>query len=330
MSNMKSGNHNGTQKSGVFHGKEDGVLTSVLGRKANNPNESEEYNMTEMVNLREGMDVFGADGDKLGSIDGVYSDYVSVKKGFFFPEDHYVPINAIQGVDEENKVWLSVTKDEALNQGWDRIPETGTTYTDLNAPYATSNAAGSYVGSELDASGRKADTRGVSGENFAGAGVDARGEVIDPNFVAEADPSMGSTDATRVPVYEEEITPVKQAVDRGKVRIEKEVVTENRTVTVPVTEERVRVTQVDTNEAVTGDTADAFHDGTIEVPLKGEEVSLEKTARKTGEVIVDKEAVQRDEQVSGEIRRENVRVDDQTRTTDSISDHRNKKNRKSA
>jgi uncharacterized protein (TIGR02271 family) len=283
------------------------------------------------------MDVFGADGDKIGSIDGVFSDYVSVKKGFFFPDDHYIPISAIQGVDEEDKVWLSVTKDEALNQGWDRIPEsgtfdtTGTTFTEpRDQPTGVTNATGGYIGSELDASGRAADTRGVTGSTYTGQGQDARGEVIDPNFVAEADPTTGSADATHVPVYEEEITPVKRAVDRGKVRIEKEVVTEDRNITVPVTEERIRVTRVDSNESVAADAADAFQEGTIEVPLRGEEVDIEKTARKTGEVIVDKEAVQRDETVSGTVRRENVRVDDQTRQTDSFTDHRNKKKRKSA
>jgi uncharacterized protein (TIGR02271 family) len=257
--------------------------------------------MADMVTLREGMDVFGADGDKLGSIDAVFSDYVSVKKGFFFPEDHYVPVSAIQGVDEDDKVWLTVTKDEALNQGWDRLPETGVTdtgaYVATETEAATTGAgyaAGDYVGTEQAAAG-------------------TRGEVIDPNYVAETDGrATASADATHVPVYEEELTPVKREVDRGAVRIEKEVVTEERTVTVPVTEERVRITQVDTNNEVVGDAVDAFQEGTVEVPLHGEEVGFEKTARKTGEVIVDKERVQRDEQVSGTVRREEVHVDDQT------------------
>jgi len=271
--------------------------------------------MADMVTLREGMDVYGADGDKLGSIDGVFADYVSVKKGFFFPEDHYVPISAIQGVDEDDKVWLTVTKDEALNQGWDRLPEGGYNATDTayvateteTATTGAAYAAGDYVGTERAAAG-------------------ARGEVIDPNFVAETNntPDL-SADATRVPVYEEELTAVKRDVDRGKVRIEKEVVTEQRNITVPVTEERVRITRVDANDEVVGDAVDAFEEGTIEVPLHGEEVGLEKTARKTGEVIVDKERVQRDQQVSGTVRREEVHVDDQTVADASFNETRDKK-----
>ena len=118
--------------------------------------------MADMVTLREGMDVYGADGDKLGSIDGVFADYVSVKKGFFFPEDHYVPISAIQGVDEDDKVWLTVTKDEALNQRWDRLPEAGFNATDTSylatenetAATGSAYAAGDYVGTERAAAMR--------------------------------------------------------------------------------------------------------------------------------------------------------------------------------
>lgn len=262
--------------------------------------------MTDMVTLREGMDVYGADGDKLGSIDAVYPNYVSVKKGFFFPEDHYVPISAIQGVDEDDKVWLTVTKDEVLNQGWDQVPEAVDVAADSSyiatdreaAATGTAYAPGDYVGSEQAADGARVGN--------------ARGTVVDPNYVAETDATTASADATRVPVYEEELTPVKRDVDRGAVRIEKEVVTEEKTVTVPVTEERVRITQVDTNNQAVGDAVDAFQEGTIEVPLHGEEVGFEKTVRKTGEVVVDTEQVQREEQVSGTVRREEVHVDDET------------------
>ena len=88
--------------------------------------------------------------------------------------------------------------------------------------------------------------------------------------------------------------------------------TEERTITVPVTEERVRITQVDTNESVPTGSGDVFQGDVIEVPLRGEEVDMQKSTRKTGEVIVEKEAVQHDEQVSGSVRREEVRVDDTT------------------
>jgi uncharacterized protein (TIGR02271 family) len=242
------------------------------------------------------MDVYGANGEKIGSINEVYDRYVMVEKGFFFPKDYYIPIDAIQGVDGDNRVFLTVSKDEALNQGWDTVPEvtsTGYGYTD------------------------QMSTRAGSSDS----------EVIAADYVAETDVAATGTDATRVPLYEEDLTATKRQVDRGKVRIEKELVTEDRTITVPVTEERVRVTRVDAADATsTANTADAFQDEVIEVPVKGEEVDVQKNARLAGEVVVEKEAVQKDKRVSGTVRREEVHVDDATvadAQTDSTMDTRN-------
>ena len=68
-----------------------------------------------------GMDVIGADGEKVGEIDGVERDYFVVRKGFFFPQDHYIPMTAISSFDD-SQVFLNVTKDEALEQEWTNDP----------------------------------------------------------------------------------------------------------------------------------------------------------------------------------------------------------------
>jgi len=235
----------------------------------------------EYVTLVPGMDVYASDGDKLGTIREATEQSITVEKGFFFPKDYIIPISAVEGVDDNDRVYLLVTKDAALNESWDTGMTTGTATTTTTGT-STATTAGTATTGALD--------RDIT--------------------------NTSDTDATRVPVYEEDLTAVKRPVSRGAVRIQKELVTENKTVTVPVTEERVRVTQVDTNEAVGADAGDVFQEGVIEVPLRGEEVDLQKTARKTGEVVVEKEAVQHDEQVSGEVRREEVRVDDDSVTND--------------
>ncbi|MBA3275436.1 MAG: DUF2171 domain-containing protein, partial [Chloroflexia bacterium] len=78
------------------------------------------------LNLTSGMDVQGSDGEKVGSVQDVQGDYVVVSKGFFFPTDYYIPVSAITSADGDN-VYLNVTKDQALNQGWDQVPDTTTT-----------------------------------------------------------------------------------------------------------------------------------------------------------------------------------------------------------
>lgn len=72
--------------------------------------------------ITEGTDVYGLDGEKVGSIVRVYPNVVVVEKGFFFQTDYYIPLTAFSGV-EDSKLYLNVTKDGALNQGWDARPE---------------------------------------------------------------------------------------------------------------------------------------------------------------------------------------------------------------
>jgi uncharacterized protein (TIGR02271 family) len=208
--------------------------------------------------FREGMTVYGADGEKVGKVVALDPAYIVVEKGFFFPTDYYIPVTAVASATEDD-VYLTVSKEEALHQAWDRLPETTSAYP-TDAAYAT------------DLEGR---------------------------------------DRVAVPVHEEELQAATRPVDRGKVRIEKDVVTEERAMDVPVTEERVRVRHVPAGGEVPAD-AVAFEEGVIEVPLRGEEVVVEKHTRRAGEVVVEKEAVQHTERVGGTVRREEVRVDDAT------------------
>jgi uncharacterized protein (TIGR02271 family) len=256
----------------------------------------------QLIPLTKGMDVYGAEGDKVGSIQDVQDDYVLVEKGFFFPKDYYIPWSAIQGVTEDNEVYLTISKDEALNQQWDTLPQ------------------GDAIGTNYTGTTTGTDYAGATPGDYATGATttDGTSTTISSDYTADTtgvDTGAATTgDTTRVPVYEEQVTPVKRPVSRGAVRIEKVLVTENRTVEVPVTEERVRVTRVNTDEPVSGDATGLFEEGVVEVPLTGEEVSLEKTARKTGEVVVEKERDAHTEQVAGTVRREDVRVDDETVT----------------
>jgi hypothetical protein len=76
--------------------------------------------------IQVGHDVYGSDGDKIGSIAEVQPTYLVIEKGFFFPTDYYIPVSAINTVTNEG-VYLTVSKDVALNSGWDTIPDTTAT-----------------------------------------------------------------------------------------------------------------------------------------------------------------------------------------------------------
>lgn len=72
-----------------------------------------------------GMSVIGSDGGKVGEIDAVEQDYFVVRKGMFFPSDHYIPFSAVETYDDD-AVYLSVTKEEALDQQWGQPPVAST------------------------------------------------------------------------------------------------------------------------------------------------------------------------------------------------------------
>src|SRR5215210_891400 len=81
-----------------------------------------EVDMDNRTQIKAGMTVFGSDGDKVGKIIGFEGEYFVVEKGFFFPSDHYIPTTAVASTDADG-VYLTVTKDQELGEGWDRQPE---------------------------------------------------------------------------------------------------------------------------------------------------------------------------------------------------------------
>src|SRR5215207_1236798 len=225
---------------------------------------------TESSQINVGDDVYGSDGDKVGSVAEVQSSYLVVEKGFFFPTDYYIPTSAVASASD-GQVYLNVAKDAALNSGWDTVPDTGTVLTGVET-------------SAID--------RGSAG---------GQAEVGAYEVAAE--------DELRIPVVEEELTATVREQEAGAVRIEKRVVEEDRVLEVPVTDEQIRVERRIVDRPVGAETQ-AFEEIVIDVPVTTEEVELQKQARVAEEIVVSKEATQRTERVSDTVRREEVYVDE--------------------
>lgn len=122
-----------------------------------------------------------------------------------------------------------------------------------------------------------------------------------------------------VPVAEERLDVEKRQTDLGSVNVRKTVETEQVSVPVDLTRERVDVNRVDTPDRRldASDAGKAFQEGTIRVPVRGEEAIVHKEAYVTGEVVIDKERVTERETVTDTVRRERVDVDkafDEART----------------
>jgi uncharacterized protein (TIGR02271 family) len=260
-----------------------------------------------------GMDVVGSDGEKVGEIDAVEQDYFVVRKGFFFPQDHYIPMTAISSYDEDGKVYLNVTKDEALEQEWGTPPAatTGATYGSTETVETT---ASNWGQGDMTDYAADVDTGTVGNRTVDAGYVDdtvttGTGYVDDTVTTGAGYVDTGvSGDRGTIDVHEEELTATTRPVERGEVRVHKDVIEEEQVLEVPVTEEEVDITRRRVDRTVT-DADHAFEEGTIEVPLRGEEVDVEKRARVVEEIDIDKTAVERTEQVGGTVRREEVHIE---------------------
>ena len=106
----------------------------------------------------------------------------------------------------------------------------------------------------------------------------------------------------------------KDRINRGEARIRKDVVTENQTIEVPVTREELVLERV----AVTGNTpapnASIGSGQEIRVPLSEEAVRLEKEPVVREEVLVGKREVEDVATLSGDVRREELRIDSDANT----------------
>jgi uncharacterized protein (TIGR02271 family) len=118
-------------------------------------------------------------------------------------------------------------------------------------------------------------------------------------------------DEIRVPLAEERLFVDKQAVELGSVDIRKDVETERVEIPVELRHEEVRVNRMDVRDrpVTAGELRDAFQEGTIRVPVRGEAAVVEKEAVVTGEVVIDKEQRTERQTVTDTIRREEVAVD---------------------
>jgi uncharacterized protein (TIGR02271 family) len=140
-------------------------------------------------------------------------------------------------------------------------------------------------------------------------------------YVGQAGGRYFETDARtaegeiRVPVAEERLNVAKREAELGSVDIRKDVTRERVDVPVELRREEVTVDRVDVPDrpVAPGELDDAFEEGTIRVPVRGEQAIVEKEAVVTGEVVVDRDVTTERQTISDTIRKERVDVDENYR-----------------
>ena len=188
--------------------------------------------------ITKGADVYGSDGEKVGSIVEVWSRYAVVEKGFLFQTDYYIPTSAFAGV-RDNRLYLNVTKDEALNQGWDARPDED----------ATPAAGVRYDPADdvlVDATGAVpagSAPGGITGDPVAAMGTDRRVRIAPHEVGQPVGPAetVLEEDVIEFPVYGEEVQAQTRLRVAEEVEVSKEAVQLTKQVAGTVRHEDVRV-----------------------------------------------------------------------------------------
>ena len=128
----------------------------------------------------------------------------------------------------------------------------------------------------------------------------------------EAPTTAAPAEDVRIPLVEEQLRAEKYVVQKGAVRVRKQVVTEEQQITVPVTREEVVLEHVPAGEARSEVAAkEAFQEQEIAIPVVEEEVRVVKQPVVKEEVRVRKQQIQEQRVASADVRHEEAEIEDE-------------------
>ena len=240
--------------------------------------------------------VIGTDGSEIGKVGQVYTDndtgqpsWVTVKTGWFGTNESFVPLNA------------ATIEDGTIRVPYDKDMIKGAPNNDAGAPLSETDEQELYSYYNL------------TGQAGYDAGYDrSQGRLVGNRTDTEI-PAQGtvSGDAEYLTRSEEQLHVGTEKVQTGRARLRKFVVTEQQTVTVPVTREEVRVVR---EPVAPGDTVDdvTIGEAAADVVLTEERVVVNKETVPVEKVRLDTETVTEQQDVTESVRKEQIEFDDST------------------
>ncbi len=313
-----------------------------------------------MISTRDIDDIIGAeavdpDNDRIGKVGQVYLDseseepvWVTVKSGLFGTSETLVPLSGANW--DSSSLHLAFQKDRVkdaprVDPDAELSPEEQDR---LYEYYGLGSGAGAAGGDRTD--GFQDTTGGLGGtagrtsidDTGAAAGAAGAGYAADTTRGADYDTTRGTESAvggstrgaghdTSGPNTDEAMTRSEeqlnvgvQKVETGRARLRKYIVTEQQTVTVPVTREEVRVEREPITDANRGaalggaDLSEEEH----EVVLTEERPVVEKETVPVERVRLATEEVTENREVTEDIRREEIETDGGIDPTDRSGDTR--------
>jgi len=211
--------------------------------------------------VREGMEVWSADGHKLGKVVAIQTDSFVIEKGVLFHKDYTLSTDTIEEL-RDGRIVLSRRRDE------------------LGIEKGLLESLGFAHQEPLQAALR----------------------------LEEAE---RAEEAARLSLHEEQVEATTHTEQVGEVRIHKDVVTEERQISVPVKREVVTVERVPVAAQRAWSDAGAgkeFQEESIVIPIREEVVDIQKRSVVTEEIVVTRATEKTEAPVSTTIRREVAEV----------------------
>ena len=257
---------------------------------------------TDTISRVIGQDVYDESGEKIGSAAEVYLDdetgqpeWVTVRTGLFGTKESFVPIRNADLTDDGVRVPVSKTQ----------VKDAPKIDTDGHLSPEEEQELYRYygMGTGTDTAFQRTGTETTGTETTGYSDTDARGTVCHYTSGPTTDNAMTRS--------EERLNVGTRSEEVGRARLRKYVVTENVTESVPVTREEVRVEREPITEANIGNAMDgpAISEEEHEVTLHAERAVVEKEAVPVERVRLDKTTVTEQEQVSADLRKEEIEVD---------------------
>ena len=258
---------------------------------------------TDSIERLNGATVYGADGDKIGTVGQVYVDqtdghpsWVTVRTGLFGTSESFIPLDEAS-IDGDS---IRVTYDKARVKDAPRVDTDGElSVQEEDELYRYYGISSSETGTH---SGYNTDTTNVGNTGYT--------ETANAHGTVGHDTSGPTTDSAMTR-SEEQLHVGTERVETGRARLRKYVTTEQQTVTVPVTREEVRLEREPITDGNIGAAMDgpAISEEEHEVILTEERPVVAKETVPVERVRLDTDTVTENRQVTEDVRKEEIELD---------------------
>ena len=275
-----------------------------------------------------GKNVKGPDGESIGKIADVYEStdgsggtFATVTTGMFGGGASFFPLDAaeLRGDDVVVPYTKDFIKDAPRVENDEELtaPEEQRLFEYYSQGGSLSGGAATATTTASGGTGRSANEtavpRGTDRKDIDGDGVfdDVQGTAVGRD-------TSGLTTDDAMTRSEEQLRVGTEKVESGRARLRKHVVSETETRTVPVSREEVRVEREPITDGNVGNAMDgpAISEEEHEVVLNEERPVVQKEAVPVERVRLDKDTVTDQQQVTEEVRKEQIDMDaDGTRAT---------------